>query len=604
MCVHARSCPGCPWIERSYAQQLEDKADFVAETVLPFHELSGLTVQPVRHTGKSLGYRVRAKLVSDASGALGLFARGTHDVVDIPECVVLDPLVAEGARALRAGLRALPVLEGADIARVDDALMVTLIAAQHASDAALRQLAESVRSACPSIKSLAVSRRAHGAVQLLGGHVERLSGPAELKRHLRAGGPYHYATFGAFMQTHPDVAAAIYGAVRERVFAQAGPRPRVLELYAGSGALALELAAAGAEVVAVEAFGPSCERLARAAREQQLPLEVLHGDAGELSRMLVQSGRSFDVVIVNPPRRGLDAEARRAVLELAPRHVAYVSCHPPTLSRDLAHLAREGYAAEPLAPFDMMPFTEHVETLAWLSARTVAAPKVLFEHPHFVAVLKGPHEPTTPQGEHASSLLLRVQRLPGWAEAVPVHRLDVGTSGVVLFARTAAHVHGLSQALAAGEKTYLALAQGIVRAQGRIQKPIIEQGRSLAASTRYKRSEVVAGHSLLRVLLETGRKHQIRRHLAGIGHPLVGDARYGERRTNQHFTMRHGLDRPFLHCTSVVITYEGERIEIHTPLAPDLALVLRSMRDDAPERRKPSESLVVPAVSPRAANDR
>jgi 23S rRNA (uracil1939-C5)-methyltransferase len=353
-------------------------------------------------------------------------------------------------------------------------------------------------------------------------------------------------------------------------------------------------------VVAVEAFGPSCERLSRAAREQAIALDVQHGDAGEVARRLAAQGARFDVVIVNPPRRGLDHEVRKAIAQLAPRHMAYVSCHPPTLTRDLSHLAREGLAAEELAPFDMMPLTEHVETFAWLTQRPAEVPEVLLEHDDFVAVLKAPHEPTTPQGEHAGSLLLRVQCLPGFAGAVPVHRLDVGTSGVVLFARTPERVHAISLALADGEKTYVALAQGILRAQGRIQRPIVEQGRSLEASTRYKRSEVIAGHSLVRVLLETGRKHQIRRHLAAIGHPLVGDARYGDRRTNQHFGMRHGLDRPFLHCVSLVIAYQGQRIAIDAPLAPDLMQVLESMREDDVSRGpKSRQSVVVPAGTHR-----
>jgi tRNA/tmRNA/rRNA uracil-C5-methylase (TrmA/RlmC/RlmD family) len=214
--VHARSCPGCPWIDRPYDAQLAAKADFVAQTASAFPELVNLTVQPVRHADKSLGYRVRAKLVADENGALGLFARGTHDVVDIPECIVVDPLVGEGARAIRAALQRTPVLEGADIARVDDALMVTLIAAQGASDEALRTLADEVLAACPAIQSLAVSRRAHGAIQLLGGQLEGLRGPRELKRHLRTGGPYHYATFGAFMQTHPARARAVRGLGRTR----------------------------------------------------------------------------------------------------------------------------------------------------------------------------------------------------------------------------------------------------------------------------------------------------------------------------------------------------------------------------------------------------
>jgi 23S rRNA (uracil1939-C5)-methyltransferase len=565
---------------RDPAEQLAAKGAHVARATAGFDELEGLPVSPVRPADRQLDYRVRAKLVADEHGALGLFARGTHDVVDLPGCRVLDPQVAEVAQAVRQAVRGKPWLEGVDVARVDDAVMVTLIARSGAPDAALASLAEGVRTVCPAVASVAVSRRAHGAVQLLGGSVELLHGPDELPRHLHADGPYHYATFGAFVQAHPDVARAIYADLVARVFAAAGPTPRVLELHAGSGALALALAARGASVVAVEGFGPACERLERAAREQELQVTVRHGDAGQEALRLSAEGQRFDVVLVNPPRRGLDVDVRRAIAALAPPHAAYVSCHPPTLARDLAQLAREGLSAEQLVPFDMMPMTEHVETLAWLRRAPAPAPRVLLEHDDFVAVLKPPHEPTTPQGEHSGSLLVRVRALPGLEEAVQVHRLDVGTSGVVLFARRPECVARVSQALAAGDKVYVALAHGIVRPQGTIRRPIHEQGQRLEASTRYRRSQVVAGHSLVRVWLETARKHQIRRHLVAIGHPLVGDGRYGDRRTNLHFTMRHGLDRPFLHCESVSLVLGGQRIDIVAPLAPDLGRVLESLRQD------------------------
>ena len=127
-------------------------------------------------------------------------------------------------------------------------------------------------------------------------------------------------------------------------------KPRVLELYAGSGALSLALAEAGATVLAVESFAPACERLSRAAREQRLSLEVQQGDAGVVAQALSQQGQRFDVVVVNPPRRGLDVQVREAVAHLGPQRMAYVSCNPATLARDLAHLARRASRPGSLRP--------------------------------------------------------------------------------------------------------------------------------------------------------------------------------------------------------------------------------------------------------------
>jgi 23S rRNA-/tRNA-specific pseudouridylate synthase len=160
---------------------------------------------------------------------------------------------------------------------------------------------------------------------------------------------------------------------------------------------------------------------------------------------------------------------------------------------------------------------------------------------------------------------------------VPLHRLDLGTSGVCLFAQTPECAGEWSRRLGEAEKTYLALAKGVLHKRGRIQRPIFEAGRKLEASTRYERMEVVGGHSLLRVQIDTGRKHQIRKHLSGIGHPVIGDARYGDKATQRHFAMRHGLDRAFLHCASMSLSWDDQRLEVTAPLAGDLELVLESL---------------------------
>jgi 23S rRNA (uracil1939-C5)-methyltransferase len=231
----------------------------------------------------------------------------------------------------------------------------------------------------------------------------------------------------------------------------------------------------------------------------------------------------------------------------------------------------------------MMPWTEQLETLAVFVPGQPAQLQVLHHDERLIAVIKGPHEPTTPQGEHQHSLLERVRAQPSWADAIPIHSLDIGTSGVCLFAKHREHAAVLSRALAEGSKEYVAVARGIVRPKGAVNRPMIARGRQFSARSRYKRIEVVAGHSMLSVRPEGGRKRQIRFHLASIGHPILGDARYGDRASNQYFEFRHGLDRPFLHCARVVLAFDGKELDLRSPLAPDLAAVLESMQSTQPD---------------------
>src|SRR6185369_7878290 len=145
--------------------------------------------------------------------------------------------------------------------------------------------------------------------------------------------------------------------------------------------------------------------------------------------------------------------------------------------RDLWDLNRLGLGAEKLAPHDMMPLTDEVETLTVLRPTAPPLPEILFEDEALIAVAKVPHESTIPQGEHDGSLLQRVRELPGAALAVPVHRLDAGTSGVCLFARDGKLVAELASALTLGEKEYIAVAHGVTRDKGSIRRPLSKHGR-------------------------------------------------------------------------------------------------------------------------------
>jgi 23S rRNA (uracil1939-C5)-methyltransferase len=286
----------------------------------------------------------------------------------------------------------------------------------------------------------------------------------------------------------------------------------------------------------------------------------------------------FDAAVVNPPRRGMSPTAREWIARLEPQMIAYVSCDPDTLARDLDHMSRLGYQAATLRPLDMIPLTDEVETVAILRRTAVPTARIVYEDEDVLVVDKGPHEPTTPQGEYASSLLSRVRRLPGAEDAVPIHRLDIGTSGLVIFAKTPDRVAVWAEVLGGPltRKIYVAAARGVTPSKGAITRELREEGKLYPARTRYRRLAVAAGHSVLRVIPEQGRTHQIRRHLAAIGHPVLGDERYGHAPTNRFFEEKNGLDRAFLHCVRIELDHPKKysRLVIEAPLPGDLRAVL------------------------------
>jgi 23S rRNA (uracil1939-C5)-methyltransferase len=397
------------------------------------------------------------------------------------------------------------------------------------------------------------------------------------------GASTHVATYGSFVQAHRGQAARVHSILSESLglakgAGSGGKSVRILDLYGGSGAIALGLATAGAKVHLVESFAPAVAHVRQAADEQKLAVTAECADVASAARVLAERGERFENAVVNPPRRGMSPMARESLARLEPAAIAYVSCDPDTLARDLDHFQRLGYATSELRPLDMIPLTDEVETIAVLRRTAVPTPHVLFEDDDILIVEKGAHEPTTPQPEYVGSLLSRARKIPRASNAVPIHRIDIGTSGLVILARSPDVVTRWQEALAspATRKIYVAATRGVTPSKGAITRELREDGKMFPARTRYRRLAVASGHSVLRVIPEQGRTHQIRRHLAAIGHPVLGDDRYGHVPTNRFFEEKNGLDRAFLHCVRVEIDHPvtGARLIVEAPLPGDLRAVL------------------------------
>ncbi|MCB9496437.1 MAG: RluA family pseudouridine synthase [Fibrobacteria bacterium] len=163
------------------------------------------------------------------------------------------------------------------------------------------------------------------------------------------------------------------------------------------------------------------------------------------------------------------------------------------------------------------------------------------------------------------------------------HRLDRGTSGIVVVARTRPALLEVQDRLRDGSviKEYLALVEGIPRKGSGVIRSKLERvdsrsggakslvdERGVEAETRWKILETFASHALLEVRILTGRMHQIRAHLASIGHPIVGDDRYGQ-------AAHPGLKRPFLHAAHLSLPFRGRVLDLRAPLPPELEGVLQ-----------------------------
>ncbi len=151
----------------------------------------------------------------------------------------------------------------------------------------------------------------------------------------------------------------------------------------------------------------------------------------------------------------------------------------------------------------------------------------------------------------------------------PVHRLDRATSGVLLFALRSEVASRLCRAFEERtiHKRYRAVVRGFPAPEGIIDHPVVdaETGIARPSRTRFRRLETLrlgavvegraAQYSLLEIEPETGRRHQIRRHLKHLGHPIIGDTTYGRGEHNRFFRQQFGVHRLLLHARSVELTH-------------------------------------------------
>ena len=168
------------------------------------------------------------------------------------------------------------------------------------------------------------------------------------------------------------------------------------------------------------------------------------------------------------------------------------------------------------------------------------------------------------------------------AYVYPIHRLDRGASGIVLFALDADAARAFSAAWHLADKRYLAITRGHPPEHLVLDHPMFRRerdGDKVDAQTEFWRRETLGRYALVEARPLTGRLHQIRRHLKHLACPLIGDVRYGKGEHNRIWREQHGLHRLALHSISLTVPHpDGGTLAVTCPLAPDLEAALASAR--------------------------
>ncbi len=367
-CPHRPPCPGCP---RYGEPGIAPDARTALESLARLHGLPSVPAV----SGTSSGFRLRARLaIRGRQGApkLGMFQLGTHRVVHIPNCTIQHPLINRVAAIVRRALVDAEVSIYSEAAHLGLARYLQVVVERASQTAQVVLVANSptveplatclelIRERLGSeLHSLWFNPHCERSNAVLGPAFQNWCGPDSIVE--RFGGPAVHYPPGAFGQSNLDIAERIV----EHVRAEVPQGARVTEFYAGVGAIGLSLLSRASALHMNELSPHSLQGMALGLAgldaESRARVEVVPGAAGDA----LQAAAGADVVIADPPRKGLDRPLLEHLSEQAPGRFLYVSCGLESLLSDVARLTAGGrLRLASLAAFNLMPFTEHVETVA------------------------------------------------------------------------------------------------------------------------------------------------------------------------------------------------------------------------------------------------
>ena len=376
-CPVSGRCGGCDFRHISYEEELYLKQTRVGETL---RRIGGIDIipEPIIPAPETVAYRNKALFpvrCVDGSPVTGFYRPRSHDIVPVDVCALQTGAANALSRALRnwmvryripaydeksreGTIRHLFVRTGAHTGQALCCVSATKTKLPHTA-----ALVEALRAAYPGLSGVVLDTNTGCDNLALRGDQRLLWGRGRMEEKL--GGFVFSLSAMSFFQVNPTQAERLCGLAVE--MAAPAENETAVDLYCGAGALTLQLARRAATVVGIDNVHSAIDDAKENARHNGITnIEFICADAGRAAADLVQRGIRPGVLVVDPPRRGLHDSVVKAVGQLAPPRMVYVSCDPATLARDIKYLHEVGMNTVRCAVLDMFPRTANVECVAGL----------------------------------------------------------------------------------------------------------------------------------------------------------------------------------------------------------------------------------------------
>ena len=356
-CLYSDECGGCPLIELDYKKELEWKKSRVENTIKRIGKIDK-KVEPIVENKKPLRYRNIVQLkVQD--GKIGYFKKGTHEVLDIDDCKIAPEEIKDVIKILKNwnGLSSVEQV----IIRINYQGEMMVILGTRTGVKKENNLLEKLLD----LKVISVYEDINKTRNHYGYELREIYKSKQMYEKI---GKHKFIVEPAtFLQVNPYQVENLYNLAVKGL--ELEKTDRVMDLYSGIGTISLKMAEQVESVVAVESFEGSVEIARKNAELNGIEnVEFAHGKVEELTEELEKY--TVNKVLLDPPRAGAKEEALQTIIKLNPERIAYVSCNPSTLARDLEILG-EKYRVEKIIPVDMFSHSSHVETIVLLQRETL-----------------------------------------------------------------------------------------------------------------------------------------------------------------------------------------------------------------------------------------
>ncbi|MDD5292908.1 MAG: 23S rRNA (uracil(1939)-C(5))-methyltransferase RlmD [Candidatus Izemoplasmatales bacterium] len=380
-CRYFVACGGCQLQHMDYQEQLSFKGQKIKNLLKQHGFPQEVYYEPIGMKDPD-HYRNKAQMViteKNRKVMAGFYKEQTHTVVNIDTCLIQNEAANQmimTARKIMQEQRIPPYDEDKKIGLIRHFLIRTSRLTQTALMVIVtssevfpgrNNFVKAIRQAHPEIETIIQNVNPRQTSIVLGDFERVLYGKGHIMDELL--GLKFKISSKTFYQINHRQTENLYKKALE--FAKPKPSDTVLDLYAGIGTIGLIFASRVKEVIGIDNNRQSVKNAIENARLNQVRHAKFYcAEAKDYLEALVSEKKRVDIVVVDPPRDGLDPNTIQSILALKPTKIVYISCNPETLFRDLVMIKAEGYDIQHCQPVDMFPQTYHVETIAMLSLKT------------------------------------------------------------------------------------------------------------------------------------------------------------------------------------------------------------------------------------------